>query len=69
MNGPNTLSARGTLFIATAWKDAKDRERVNDRVNMAGLVHSDGFELEHMIDRFILCLIWMCMTINVENIV
>ena len=34
MNGPNTFSVRESLAIAKEWMDAKDRRRVNDRVNM-----------------------------------
>ena len=66
MNGPNTLSDKESLVIAKAWKDIKDRRRVNDHVNMHRFVsHYDddliedendpdgdliGFELADMID-------------------
>ena len=35
MNGPDTLSLNESLVIAKAWKDAKDRRRANDSVNIA----------------------------------
>ena len=57
-----------SLANAKAWKDAKECRRVNDRLNMPGLVsHSaddlvedendtdrdfDGFELADMIDNY-----------------
>ena len=64
MNGQDTLSLKDLLAIAVAWKDAKDRRRVNDRINIPGLVsHSaddlivdenypefDVFELPDMMD-------------------
>ena len=66
MNGPDTLSVKESLVIAKSWQDAKERRRVNDRVNRSRIVsHSaddltedendpdggfDGSELADMID-------------------
>ena len=47
MNGPDTLSLNESLAIAKAWKDAKDRRRVNDSVNIAEVVsHSEDDLIE-----------------------
>ena len=47
MNGPNNLSDKELLSIAKSYKNAKQRRRVYNRVNMLGLVsHSDDDLIE-----------------------
>ena len=45
MNGPDKLSIKESLANTKVWKDAKDRRRVNDRVNMPRLVTHSADDL------------------------
>ena len=42
INGQDTFSVNESLGIGKAWKDAKDRRRVNDRVNISGRLGRGG---------------------------